>query len=329
MRCIYCLKDRDANFFSKGEHVVPECLGKFKNNLVLHNIVCDECNQYFGDNLELVLGRDSFPGIARYRFGLKPKNIPFYSRMSFRISGGHELEGLYVKPTYPKGGRENDIELEEQVEFFNIHINRYNAFLLPDIPTKSELERSGYDLTEHAVRIYGNTEEITTRLDRLGIVLKTKVIAEQVIRPDALIPVKVTGRIDRIIARAISKICFNYYTFVMKGKVFQLDYDEIRSFIRYDLGRLDDHFLVSTKPLNVENLKTGVRIFLGHIIFVERKGDAIIGNISLFSSIVRLSYRITFCNKYSGLWFPIKNGSYFDVKNKVIAPLHPMEIIRH
>jgi hypothetical protein len=74
MKCIYCLKDKSESAFKKREHVIPQCFGKFpENNLVLHKVVCDECNQYFGDNIELYMGRDSFEGFVRIEHGIKPK----------------------------------------------------------------------------------------------------------------------------------------------------------------------------------------------------------------------------------------------------------------
>jgi len=328
MICIYCLEDKPKSGFINGEHVIPRSLGIYKKNLVLHNIVCDDCNKYFGDSLENHLARDSHAGIARYRFGIRPKRSPKYSRMVFNIERGHELEGLFVEPSYPFGGRENDIEIVDQVKLFHKGENKYHAFLLVKVPNKEELEKLGYDLVEHEIRVYGNIEDIVAQLKTRGIELNTIVKTGPITRPDAPIPVKVVGRIDRTIARAISKICFNYFAYFFRHFLLQPDFNGIRKFIRFDYGDLDDYFLVSNKPLNVTDLRTRKIIFPGHIIFIERLGDAIVGNISLFSAIARLSYRITLCDRYSGLWFPLKMGSYFDPKYKIITPLHPLKSIR-
>ena len=75
MKCIYCLQDKQNTDFLKREHVIPQCLGKFlPDNIILYESVCDQCNQYFGDNLELYLGRDSFEGIQRHKYGITPKS---------------------------------------------------------------------------------------------------------------------------------------------------------------------------------------------------------------------------------------------------------------
>ena len=75
MICIYCLEDKPQSNFQKREHVIPQCFGKFTpDNLILYNDVCDECNQYFSENLELFLGRDTLEGIERFRHGIKSKS---------------------------------------------------------------------------------------------------------------------------------------------------------------------------------------------------------------------------------------------------------------
>src|SRR4030095_602991 len=76
MKCIYCLENKDPQFFLKTEHVMPQSFGRFQNNFTLNRqkhsqIVCDLCNQYFGDNLEINLARDTFEGVSRYEFGVK------------------------------------------------------------------------------------------------------------------------------------------------------------------------------------------------------------------------------------------------------------------
>ena len=78
MKCIYCLEDKPIQSFTKVEHVLPQSFGSFQNNFTLHGAVCDECNQYFGDNLEIDLGRDTFEGISRHEYGtIGPKEFKY------------------------------------------------------------------------------------------------------------------------------------------------------------------------------------------------------------------------------------------------------------
>jgi len=49
--CIYCGSAEPPR--EKREHVLPQSYGLFEDNWVL-DCVCDSCNQYFGDKLELI-----------------------------------------------------------------------------------------------------------------------------------------------------------------------------------------------------------------------------------------------------------------------------------
>ena len=66
MKCIYCLEDKPETSYKKVEHVIPQSFGVFKNNFTLNKVVCDDCNNYFGDNLEIDLARDTYEGHSRF-----------------------------------------------------------------------------------------------------------------------------------------------------------------------------------------------------------------------------------------------------------------------
>lgn len=70
-KCIYCLEDLEPAAFDT-DHVIPQAFGRFANNLTLTTCVCNGCNNYFGWNLELFLGRDSIEALRRIQYGLKP-----------------------------------------------------------------------------------------------------------------------------------------------------------------------------------------------------------------------------------------------------------------
>ena len=109
MICIYCLQDKSLSEFQKREHVLPQCFGTFTpDNLILKEIVCDDCNQYFGDKLELYLGRDSIWGIERYRHGIKPTKKYKHQRMKFKVLEG-ALKGVIVSPLYSDKGEGIDL----------------------------------------------------------------------------------------------------------------------------------------------------------------------------------------------------------------------------
>ena len=89
-RCIYCLKDKDKP--RRVEHVIPQSFGVFKNNFVLTDAVCDDCNQFFGDALEISLARDTIEGIQRYDLQVKKpnefKSLGKRSKLIIRVAEG-------------------------------------------------------------------------------------------------------------------------------------------------------------------------------------------------------------------------------------------------
>jgi hypothetical protein len=139
------------------------------------------------------LGRDSLEGVARYRYSKKPKVDPKYKRLTFRIDKDHEYRGLYVTPTLPKGGGRNDIEIDTQVEIFNTRTNNYDAFRPEDLPSKSKLEKLGYDLRNKEMRFYGKVEEVLKAMKAKGMDVEIQETAElRIDKISGLIPVLVT-----------------------------------------------------------------------------------------------------------------------------------------
>jgi hypothetical protein len=72
--CIYCGSAEPPR--EKREHVLPQSYGLFEDNWVL-DCVCDSCNQYFGDKLEL-------KGYLEDTIA-KGNNISFAAEMTFDI----------------------------------------------------------------------------------------------------------------------------------------------------------------------------------------------------------------------------------------------------
>jgi hypothetical protein len=70
--CIYCRRDRGVDGFSR-EHVVHRAFGGFRGSLTLapraNPAVCADCNQAFGDTIDLSFTRDSYEAFRRLMAG--------------------------------------------------------------------------------------------------------------------------------------------------------------------------------------------------------------------------------------------------------------------
>lgn len=136
VRCIYCQEEKALDAFRSAEHVLPQCFGKFQNNLTLKGIVCDACNQYFGDNLECVLARDSFEGNSRFQYGVKKpedfKSAGGDSHIALRIAEG-EWVGAYVYREYSQQAGNMVLQFSPQVGFLMVVSGKYEYYLLDQI----------------------------------------------------------------------------------------------------------------------------------------------------------------------------------------------------
>jgi hypothetical protein len=71
--CIYC-PQTDPSRFHGVEHVMPRGFGRFGSGTPTLDSVCDDCNDYFGRELNQLLTRDTYEGISRYSRG---KNLGY------------------------------------------------------------------------------------------------------------------------------------------------------------------------------------------------------------------------------------------------------------
>jgi len=232
IKCIYCLKDKSSNQYQKREHVMPQCYGTFTpNNLVLSKTVCDECNQYFGEKIELYLGRDTIEGVMRYKYGIKPGKLPKrHERLKFKIHEEGGLKGIIVMPKPSEVNGEIDLEPVTQAGFFKKDKQEYDYFEPQDMPTAKELEERGYELEKKIIDLIANNDEgmnyLLKVLEEKGMDIKSGEGIEwpEDIKKRNQTLVKDTRKIDLIICRGLSKIAFNYLACVM-GKDFVLRED--------------------------------------------------------------------------------------------------------
>ncbi|UCE39463.1 MAG: hypothetical protein JSW00_09655 [Thermoplasmata archaeon] len=325
MKCIYCLEDKSKSLFRSTDHVIPQAFGRFQNNLTLNKLVCDDCNQYFGENIELYLGRDSLEGIARYNYGIRSKKEPLYRRVKMKIGRVGELGGVHVVLKDSNNADEPGLEAITQVGFFHPERKKYDYFTEKEIPERQELENQGYQLNNKKIVFYGDIELLVKLLKDKGINIKIEKIYEEIQNmPRGKIPVYVKARIDRIVYRGLSKIVFNYLTYHMGRKfVLREDFNGLRNFIRDDQGNGDRFFGITTNAILYRERVFRRRRLKGHIIVMkwENNNSDLIGRLTLYDAQIGLTYLIILCKNYRGVWIPIQKGHYFDPDTKKIREL--------
>ncbi len=323
MKCIYCLEIKSDNSFTKAEHVLPQAFGLFQNNFTLTGVVCDECNQYFGDKLEIDLGRDTFEGISRYKYGIqRPKDFKTLGKRSrFRIKVAEgPVKGSLSYLEYSQKLNTVVIKPLPQVGFLNKGSLNYNYFLLEEIPNKTDLEIQGLNYSSN-VRALGNDfEEIQRALANKGIhpEFQTEIVFTKEESDTWL--VEVEGSIDKTIYRAIAKTAFNYLAY-WQGSDFVLQeiFDSIRHYIRKGKQERDPFVMVRNQNILAdESSQESIR--LAHIITVNWAQDdtTIISQVSLFNI---LSYTVQLARNYTSEKSNLRKGHFFNLGDHKIFEL--------
>lgn len=323
MKCIYCLEDKPETSYIKTEHVTPQSFGVFKNNFTLNKVVCDDCNKYFGDNLEIDLARDTYEGHSRFEFNVKkPDDYKSYGRKSriiIRIAEG-QLKGTYAYREYSPDSNEIILKPIPQVGFKKRDSDEYEYYLLDEIPDKKYLEENNFDLTHsHGIRAFGIESTILEkRLSEKGISFKLggEDMPSSESR-DLLCEMK--GTIDRKLFRAIAKIGFNYLAYWQSADfMHQEAFGTIRRYIRCD--ETTSYPLVRVLEKAILADENDKRRRLGHLVTVNWADDgvSIVSQVSLFNWI---TYSISLSRGYSGERKDIKKGHFFNTNSKEILEL--------
>ena len=327
--CIYCVQVLPEESFNK-EHVIPRQLGSFHDNPTLIHAVCIECNRYFGSSLELAFGRDSIEAVYRLRHGQKrPEDIVERfkgERLSFRIPGNMPAGGAILVPAASPDGKEIVMLLPPQVGVQVLGESKYHYY------TADDLISHGVDL------LPAPDQKVKLRLlaqdDAGGERIRALVLSRfpkfreagkpPLERIDRKMLVEIKSKVDRVLARAISKIAFNYMAF-HAGSKFALNesFDSVRRFIRYDEVHEDWPQFVRflSKPLLADETDD-LRVTQGHLVIVGWRDFATLEvRLSPYNS---MAYEVTLTQSFRGVWQPIQTGHVFDWEHHEIFHLKPV-----
>ena len=329
-KCVYCVEDLEASAFDT-DHVIPQAFGRFTNNLTLTDCVCKGCNNYFGWNLELFLGRDSIEALRRIQYGLKPveevADLPL-ERLSFSIAKEGEWQGVrlqlcvrggeWVVEAMPqiglakKGGRGRTYLTEEEL-----------ADPATPIPADWDPE-AGINVIAPSGAA---AERLVTLLAGRAITGQRRVDLPWAAGEEGRMWVEITSRIDRIIRRSVAKIAFNYMAYVA-GAEFALhpDFNATRDYIRRGVMPTYPLVELTQKPILSRELPRW-RGTKGHLITLEwgELDQHVIGQVSLFNEI---TYKVTLARNFSGLWRDIRSGHKFHISERRVKRLRYTRLAR-
>jgi HNH endonuclease len=250
--CIYC-SQTDPSRFRGVEHVIPQGFGRFGSGTPTLDCVCDDCNAYFGRELDQLLTRETYEGISRYSRGQFSSQARPQKRVALTLADPAEagdFQGLRISLDGTTG------QLMPPVAQFHIHnfkTGKDEVYFLPQI--------SGLALPETDCGKPGaNGERGTWRckilapsrdahdavveaLQKAGIDFRPGTPfeipwAEETATPPSFL-VEITSEIDKPHKRAIAKILMNFIAFHLgRDEVLQPRWDFLRRYVRNGEGEI-------------------------------------------------------------------------------------------
>jgi len=210
--CLYCLNDKPVADFNR-EHVVPEAFGKFKNNFVLHETVCTDCNTYFGKTLDLKLGRQSIEGLDRYDANMKrPDDKTRFGgtlTLSARINDGGFADGAEVY--WAAAPDESRLVLHLYPQFGVTDGGRTLWFRSEQLPQRNDLSRHGFaQEAAISVKSVGMDADLSFGLLAAKGYSTSKPEVAGGTQEGEELDIRISGQVDRLLRRAIAKIACNY-----------------------------------------------------------------------------------------------------------------------
>lgn len=320
--CIYCKGLKSIAEFDR-EHVLPESFGKFKGALVLHDAVCRECNQYFGNALDNRLARGSMQGAIRYLRGTKPlqrfKNVdPERVKLSARTLGEPTFrQAEFIKTTEGEG-----LAFTPGISYQSISSNK-EQFVSLEVLERGNWNKSDDIDRQHPVILsYRGDAQVLERIQQALAKLKLRVeILDTISKTEAgqRVLVVVDAVMEDIpLHRAIAKIAFNYLVY-KKSRNFALQpiFDGIRAFIRQ--GSTSTTWVKKIPRMKISGDREEAARRRGHIVAVELAADntTIVGFVEFFGV---MTYKVTL-GRFEQIAIPISAGHYFDVISKQAIPM--------
>lgn len=213
---------------------MPDGFGHFRNALVLRDLVCVDCNRYFGESLDRALARESVEGLERYRSGIKQSSEITRFRataVTLRAHDAGEFSGAEIRIGPGESEGEFEAEILASAAIHRASGDDYALFSeaqLLDGSWKSDEVDAG-----KGVRLFG-PDEATVRmrnaLEAQGLNLNYRPL----VPPSIPIPAVLEEySIPPALLRAVAKIAFNYLAYRSGAEfVLMAAFDSIRAFVR-------------------------------------------------------------------------------------------------
>jgi HNH endonuclease len=250
--CIYC-PQTDPDRFRGVEHVIPQGFGRFGSETPTLDCVCDDCNAYFGRELDLLLTRETFEGISRYSRGQFSSEARPQRRVSLTLADPAEAGDFVGLRVSVDGTTGRLMAPAAQFHIHNFRTGKDEVYFLPQI--------AGLTLPEEDYGKPGTNDEKGTwrckilapsreardamveALQRGGIDFRPGMPfqnpwASESGEPPSFL-VEITSEVDKPHKRAIAKILMNFVAFHLgRDEALRSRWDSLRRYVRNGEGEI-------------------------------------------------------------------------------------------
>lgn len=242
-QCAYCLKQKPFHkskklrtaYFTR-EHVIPEAICGFADELTIIGHVCADCNSFFSKNHDVWLTRSSMVGTDRYRY--RQKSLTLLHELNDELT--NVLIVLGDKKTKVRGKYSNlhgRLAADAEPVYLVVHgaDDSTTALSVEDIETNQQLHALLSDAAQ--VDILSSSQvgvdKLVEALSNRGVKVGQLQSLEQY--DEAPAEVAEEFIFDWNTLRAYAKVAFNYFVYVCAARnseaFLNQEFDAIRSFI--------------------------------------------------------------------------------------------------
>jgi HNH endonuclease len=317
--CIYCRSELSEDVSL--EHVIPQSFGVFKPDLTL-TCVCNECNHYFGRELEWRMRVESIEGAVRLQYGLKGAVGGVGTKGVLPVvAEGDEKDARIAIRTNKDGKQET--ELLAQVGARRNASEPYEWVLEHELSVEfAERYPKGSEYRIIGGRTYEDVDRLVKKLIEVCPTFIEHGKLNSPVTENDQIMLHIEGQMTRAVARCLCKIAFNYMALIC-GERFAIsrEFDSLRAFIRFDVGEATDRVFQKQKPIIAQEIITGERGTDGHVLTIDgRPAERTLEvQLALFNTI---PYRIPMTVDYTGHRYG--KGHHFNLHTWEVSELQLM-----
>ncbi len=250
--CIYCPQSEPFRFCGV-EHVIPQGFGRFGSGTPTLNCVCDDCNTYFGRELDQLLTRDTYEGISRYSRGQFSSQARSQKRVRLAFADPAEAGAFQGLRVALDGTTGQLMPFTVQFHIHNFRTGKDEVYFLSRIAgltlPEADYGKPGADGEKGTWRckILAPSREaydaMVEALQSSGIAFRPGTPfqnpwAAETAAPSSLL-VEITSEIEKPHKRAIAKILMNFVAFHLgRDEALRPRWDFLRCYVRNAAGEI-------------------------------------------------------------------------------------------